>query len=169
MSFQFADIILPLAVRGRFTYRIPEEISEEVKPGVRVTVQFGGRKLNTGIVCKLHNNQPEFKNIKPIISVSDKIPVINEHQLKLWLWISEYYLCTEGEVMKAALPNEISLNTFQPRLETYIKLSKQYSEDELNEILDKLSKAPKQQEILSTYIRLTGYATGKKITLLSKS
>jgi primosomal protein N' (replication factor Y) (superfamily II helicase) len=169
MSFQFADIILPLAVRGRFTYRIPEEISGEVKPGVRVMVQFGGRKLNTGIVCKLHNDQPEFKNIKPIISVSDKIAVINEHQLKLWLWISEYYLCTEGEVMKAALPNEISLNTFQPRLETFIKLSKQYSEDELNEILDKLSKAPKQQEILSTYIRLTGYATGKKVTLISKS
>jgi primosomal protein N' (replication factor Y) len=169
MPYQFADIILPLAVRGRFTYSIPDDIADAVVPGVRVSVQFGGRKINTGIVCEVHNNQPGFKKIKPIISISDKIPVINEHQLRLWLWISEYYLCTEGEVMKAALPNEISLNTYRPQLETYIKLSRGYSEDELNEILDKLARAPKQQEILSAYIRLTGYATGKEAALLRKS
>src|ERR1035437_4617365 len=165
----FADIILPFAVRGRFTYRVPEELSEDVRPGVMVTVQFGGRNLYSGIVCTLHDKSPDFKNIKSILKVNDKIPVINELQLKLWLWISEYYLCTEGEVMKAALPNEISLTNFKPRLETFIKLSEKFSESKLIEILDKLKKAPKQMEILSNYIRLTGYESGKEILPVSKS
>ena len=64
---RFADIILPLAVRGRFTYRIPDDISGKVKPGVRVTVQFGGKNLYTGIVCSIHDKTPDIKNVKPII------------------------------------------------------------------------------------------------------
>src|SRR5512133_2968850 len=157
---RFADIILPLAVRGRFTYRIPENLMAIVRPGMMVTVQFGRQNLYSGIVCNVHNNIPDRKNIKPIISISDKTPLINESQLKLWLWISEYYICSEGEVMKAALPAEISLNNFKPRLETFIRLSGKYSEDELNVILDKFKKAPRQQDILSAYIRLTGYTSG---------
>ena len=166
---RFADIILPLAVRGRFTYRIPDNIAENVRPGVMVTVQFGGRKLYCGIVCSVHDRLPEIKNVKPIINVPDSTPLINESQLKLWLWISEYYLCSEGEVMKAAIPSEISLNNFKPRLETFIKLSGKFTEEELNEILDKLKNAPRQQDILSAYIRLTGYTTGSEILPVSKS
>ena len=166
---RFADIILPLAVRGRFTYRIPDNIIENVKPGVMVTVQFGGRKLYSGIVCSVHDKPPEIKNVKPLTNVLSGTPLINESQLKLWLWISEYYLCSEGEVMKAAIPNEIGLNNFKPRLETFIKLSGKFTEEELNNFLDKLKKAPRQQEILSAYIRLTGYATGTEILMLSKS
>ena len=64
---RFADIILPLAVRGRFTYRIPDDIAEDVKPGVMVTVQFGGRNLYSGIVCSIHDKPPDIKNVKPII------------------------------------------------------------------------------------------------------
>ena len=166
---RFADIILPLAVRGRFTYRIPENLMAIVRPGMMVTVQFGRQNLYSGIVCNVHNNIPDRKNIKPIISISDKTPLINESQLKLWLWISEYYICSEGEVMKAALPAEISLNNFKPRLETFIRLSGKYSEDELNVILDKFKKAPRQQDILSAYIRLTGYTSGAEILPVSKS
>ena len=116
---RFADIILPLAVRGRFTYRIPEEMLERVKPGIRVTVQFGNKNLYSGIVCSIHDNPPAFENVKSIINILDAIPLINEKQLKLWQWISEYYLCSEGEVMKAALPSETSLNEYRPRLETF--------------------------------------------------
>jgi primosomal protein N' (replication factor Y) len=165
----FADIILPLAVRGRFTYRIPEDLMEDVKPGVTVNVQFGVRKLYSGIVYCVHDKSPEIKNIKSVISVADGTPVINESQLKLWLWISEYYLCSEGEVMKAAIPSEINLNNFKPRLETFVKLSTGFTEKELTEILDKLKKAPRQQDILSAYIRLTGYSTGKEISPVSKA
>ena len=165
----FADIILPLAVKGRFTYRIPENIAEKVSPGTMVTVQFGGRKLYSGIVCSVHEKAPDVKNIRPVISVAEGTPLINASQLKLWLWISEYYLCSEGEVMKAAIPSEISLNNYKPRLETFINLSRKYSEGELNEILDKLKKAPRQQDILSAYIRLTAYTAETDILPISKS
>ena len=165
----FADIILPLAVRGRFTYRIPDDIPETVKPGVRVTVQFGGNKLYSGIVCTIHDNAPVFKNVKTIINVIDTVPAVNEIQLKFWLWISEYYLCSEGEVMKAAMPSEICFNNYKPKLETYIQLAGIFSDNELNEILDKLAKAPRQQEVLSTYLRLTGYTSGSEIKPIGKS
>lgn len=166
---RFADIILPLAVRGRFTYRIPDDILDTIKPGVRVTVPFGGNKLYSGIVCSIHDKPPAVKNIKSIIEILDAIPVINESQLKLWLWISEYYLCAEGEVMKAALPSESGLSNYKPRLETYIELSGKFTDEELNAILDKLAKAPRQQEVLSTYIRLTGYTSGSEIIPVRKS
>ncbi len=166
---RFADIILPLAVRGRFTYRIPDNITEDVKPGAMVSVQFGGRKLYSGIVCRIHDQAPDVKNVKPVIEVLSGIPIINESQLKLWQWISDYYLCSEGEVMKAAMPSGISQNSFMPRLETFIKLSTRFTEVELNEILDKLKKAPRQQDILLAYIRLSGYSTGSEILSLGKS
>ena len=72
-NYQFADIILPFAVRGRFTYRIPVELSEDVTSGVMVTVQFGGRNLYSGIVCTVHNNTPDIKNIKSILKVNNNI------------------------------------------------------------------------------------------------
>ena len=147
---------------------IPEDIAEKM-PGVMVTVQFGRGQLYSGIVCSVHDNKPGVENIKPIISVTTETPVINESQLRLWLWISEYYLCSEGEVMKAALPSEISLNNYRPRLDTFIKLAGKYSEDELNEMLDKLKKAPRQQDVLFAYLRITGYTTGKEIAPVSKS
>ena len=164
----FADIILPLAVRGRFTYRIPDDMLDRVKPGVRVTVQFGGRNFYSGIVCTIHDKSPDIKNVKSIIDVLDAIPLINEAQLKLWLWISEYYLCSEGEVLKAALPSETSLNDFKPRLETFVELSGKFTEIELNVILDNLKKAPRQQHVLLTYIRLAGYSTVSEILPVSK-
>jgi primosomal protein N' (replication factor Y) len=165
----FADIILPLAVRGRFTYRIPECLLEKVKPGIRVTIQFGGKNLYAGIVSSVHDNSPSIKNVKTIIDVLDIIPVINEKQLMLWRWISEYYLCSEGEVMKAALPSEMSLSSYKPRVETFIELSGKYTDKELNEILDNLKRAPRQQELLSAFIRITGYTTGSEIMPVNKS
>jgi primosomal protein N' (replication factor Y) (superfamily II helicase) len=165
----FADIILPLAVRGRFTYRIPDNLAESIRPGVMVTVQFGGRRLYSGIVCSVHDRPPDIRNVRPVISMLTDRPLINESQLRLWLWISEYYLCGEGEVMKAALPSETSLSNYKPRLETFIRLSKNFSEKELNEILDRLKKAPRQQDLLSTYIRLAGYSEGIDILPVSKS
>jgi len=166
---RFADIILPLAVRGRFTYRIPDAIMETIKPGVMVLVQFGGKNQYSGIVHKIHNRPPGFKNVKTIIKILDSVPAVGEKQLKLWLWISEYYLCSEGEVLKAAMPSELSLNNYKPRLETFVKLSGKYTDEELNVILDNLAKAPRQLEVLSTYIRLTGYTSGSEIIPIKKS
>ena len=164
----FADIILPIAVRGRFTYRIPDDLLDKIKPGVWATVPLGSKNLYRGIVCNIHDRQPDVKRLRSIITVPDLVPAINETQLKFWLWISEYYLCSEGEVMKAALPSETSLSNYRPRVETFIELSREYSDKELNGILDKLAKAPRQQELLSSYIRLAGYAEGSAIIPVSK-
>ena len=165
----YADIILPLAVRGRFTYEVPEGISEMLKPGMRVIVPFGSNRLYTGIVCAIHHNKPVFSNIRKVKDLIDNSPSVNEFQLKLWFWISEYYMCGEGEVMKAALPAEISMNSFKPKLETCIKLSGNFTDDELNKFLDSLKKAPRQQELLLTYLALSGYAEGSAVTIVRKS
>jgi primosomal protein N' (replication factor Y) len=178
MTFRFADIILPLAIRGRFTYLIPEEFSEIIKQGKRVLVQFGNKKLYSGIVCRLHNDTPGLENIRPIKDIIDTSPVVNDIQLKHWQWISDYYMCCEGEVMKAAMPaaffpeGEISvpvIEKYKPKEEAFIELATEFTEKKLNEILDSLSRAPKQYETLSVYLRLTGYASGMEIKPVRKS
>lgn len=165
----FADIILPLAVRGRFTYMVPESYIERVSRGMRVVVPFGGNRLYTGIICTLHSQAPAVKNIRAISGLIDSVPSVNEIQLKLWQWISEYYMCSEGEVMKAALPSEISLNNYKPKLEVYATLARSFSEDELNKLLDTLKKAPRQQELLLTCLRLSGYGSEEGIIPVPKS
>jgi primosomal protein N' (replication factor Y) (superfamily II helicase) len=164
----FADIILPIAFRGKFTYRIPDEFSDRIVPGLRVSVPFQGRGIISGIVSEVHDRQPDIKNLKAIAAVHDLVPSVNGYQLKMWSWIAGYYMCTEGEVMKAALPSETSLVDYKPKTESYIRLSKNYTDSELNEILDNLTRAPRQQELLSTYMCITGYAGGEKIKPVSK-
>ena len=132
-------------------------------------VQFGAKNLYSGIVCRIHNNPPDVKNVKEIIEVLESVQAVNEKQLKLWQWISEYYLCGEGEVMKAAMPSDVSLNNYKPRSETYVELARIYTDEELNAILDNLARAPRQQEILSAYIRFTGYTSGSEIIPVRKS
>jgi primosomal protein N' (replication factor Y) len=105
MNNHFADIILPLAVKGVFTYRIPEELDASVIPGVRVLVQFGNKKLCSGVVSNTHNTSPPAGNIRSVIRVLDPFPVANDIMLKFWSWISDYYMCSQGEVVKAAIPS----------------------------------------------------------------
>ncbi len=110
MSSRCADIILPLAIPGTFTYLIPEQTEFPVMPGVRVVVPVG-RKLHTGIVRKVYDDVPDGIQLKPIETVLDDFPIINQHQFKLWEWMSEYYLCTIGEVMSSALPGSLKLSS----------------------------------------------------------
>ncbi|MCU0474094.1 MAG: primosomal protein N' [Bacteroidales bacterium] len=178
MIYSFADIILPVAVKGSFTYSIPDEFSDDVKPGMRVLVRFGNRKIYSGIICKLHNVAPDLKNIRPIMELADTVQIANERQLAHWRWISDYYLCSRGEVMNAAVPSaffpegDIStsvIEKYSPREEMFIVLAKEFTDKELNEILDKLKKAPKQAEFLITYLDRTGYTRGSEIFPVRKS
>lgn len=105
----FADIILPLALERNYTFGVPIELQDKVKVGCRVEVQFGKRKLYSGIVKKLHSNKPEFYQVKPIRTILDEEPIVTETQLKFWEWMASYYLCTEGDVMNAALPSHLKL------------------------------------------------------------
>lgn len=173
----FADIILPLAVKGNFTYLIPVELTGAVSRGVRVLVQLGNRKLYSGIVSDIHNNPPEAGNVRPVLKVLDPVPV-NNIMLKFWSWISDYYMCSPGEVMKAAMPSIFSLEgetkvpvteKYRPKEESFIQLASALSDKELNEILDKLAKAPKQQELLISFLRLSGYSEGMDLIPVKKS
>lgn len=108
----YAQILLPLAVGTTFTYTVPPELAARVKPGVRVVVQFGARRYYTGIVTALSNTPPEGAGqLKAVSDVADNTPVVLSAQLKLWQWISSYYMCTQGEVMKAALPSGLKLES----------------------------------------------------------
>ena len=110
-EFAYAEIILPLALRQTYTYHIPREMLPGISPGKRVTVQFGKRKVYTGIVYKLHNNIPIVSGIKNIHSVLDDQPVVTEKQLAFWEWLADYYMCSLGEVFKAALPQGLKLES----------------------------------------------------------
>lgn len=108
----FASILLPLAVPGTFTYTVPPELAQRVSRGSRVVVQFGARRYYTGIVTALsaENPQPGIK-LKPITDIADERPVVLERQIAFWQWIAQYYMCTPGEVMKAALPTGLKLES----------------------------------------------------------
>ncbi|HNQ67116.1 MAG TPA: primosomal protein N' [Bacteroidales bacterium] len=102
----FADIILPLSLNNIYTYSIPEEFGDVVKPGFRVIVGLGKRKLYTGIVAKVHKDTPSFET-KEILSVQDSIPFMCKQQIQLIKWISDYYCCSQGEVLNAAIPSTL--------------------------------------------------------------
>jgi len=107
----FADVILPLPLPGFFTYRVPYELNDSVKKGARVVVQFGKKKIYTALVYHIHQNVPKDYQPKYILSVLDEFPVVNETQYKFWDWISKYYMCRPGEIMNAALPSSLKLES----------------------------------------------------------
>lgn len=120
---QFADIVLPLALPNLFTYRIPQALSGAVVPGMRVVVQFGkSGKLYAAVVWRVHENAPAY-TAKYIEHILDPEPVVTEKQLELWDWMAEYYLCTRGEILIAALPSGMRLTS-----ETRILLHPQNTE-----------------------------------------
>lgn len=106
----FVDVLLPLPIRNLFTYRVPFELNEHLKNGVRVVVPFGKSKLQTGIILKIHETVPEYQ-VKYVESVLDEEPIITGKQFKLWKWISEYYMAPLGDVMNAALPSNFKLGS----------------------------------------------------------
>lgn len=106
----YVDVILPLAV-PLYTYRVPQVYESHVEVGRRVVVQLGVRKMYTAIVYAIHEHKPEARNIKDIETVLDEQPIVTLLQLQLWNWISDYYMCTRGEVMKAALPSGLKLES----------------------------------------------------------
>lgn len=120
----FADILLPLPLEATFTYRVPQELEGRVAFGVRVIVPFGRSKLYSGLVVRVHTEAPQEWATKYIVDVMDERPVVSERQFRLWQWMADYYLCTLGEMMAAALPSALKLAS-----ETKIKLHPDFSGD----------------------------------------
>lgn len=106
----FADILLPLALENTLTYGIPEDLQLAV--GQRVVVPLGKRKRYTGIVTRLHDEAPaEGVELKYVEEVVDEAPLLLPAQLQFWEWLANYYICTKGEVLKAALPSGLKLES----------------------------------------------------------
>ncbi|MFN8290989.1 MAG: primosomal protein N' [Chitinophagaceae bacterium] len=221
----YAEIIIPSALPKNYTWSVPAGLQEQVKPGCRVEVNLGRSKKYAGIVKRLDAGKPALFETKDILNVLDNEPVVFEEQMKLWEWMASYYMCSEGEVMAAALPahfklssetilvfneefgddfsaldhdeyivaealllkKELSLaevqqlldsshvypvinrlinkkvchvweslkQTYSPKKETYILLNPEYdNEDKLAELLNNWTKAPKQMELLLSYLHL---------------
>jgi len=226
LNLYFIDIILPIPLKQSFTYNVNKDEALFLKPGMRVAVPFGKSKIYTGIVFAIHNNAPLGYETKPIDQILDENPIITEHQLKHWQWMASYYMCTLGEVMRAALPNAFLLESetiitllakelyeeskfsddeflvfealqhqsslhindirsildrknvvaviqkllergiigvqeevfekYSPKIKRYIKLSPSYSSEEnLKYLLEKLTRAPKQRQVLMTLFMLS--------------
>jgi primosomal protein N' (replication factor Y) len=237
----YAEIIIPLALPKNYTWLVPEKFQHMVKIGSRVEVGLGKNKKYSGIIKRFHYDKPEAFEPKDILNVLDEEPVIFEHQLKLWEWIGNYYMCSEGEVMAAALPSHLKLSSetiiiynevygddfssldhdeyvvaeallikkelrpaevqqildssntypvikrliekkvcfvwealkdhYTPKKETYILLNRAFNTDEaLSDLLNNWTRAPKQMELLLSYLHLvktSGEVT--KTELLKKS
>ena len=123
----FAEVILPLPIYSTFTYSIPAEMENMVQIGSRVLVQFGKKKYYTAIVEATHSNPPKGYEVKPVMALLDASPIVRYPQLKLWHWIADYYLCSPGEVYKAAIPTGL-----KPESETFISLNPDYEPDSEN-------------------------------------
>ena len=237
----FAEVIIPLALPKNYTWAVPENLRDTVRAGCRVEVNLGKNKKYAGVIKRLHTDAPTAFEAKDILNLLDPEPVVQPFQLALWVWIAEYYMCSEGEVMAASLPSHFKLSsetvlmfneewgedfsalsneeyvvaealsikhelrlgevqqlldathvypivnkligkkvcfvweslkqTYAPKKETFILLNPEYgAEEKLSALLNNWSRAPKQMELLLSYLHLmktTGEVT--KSELLKKS
>ena len=118
----YIDVILPLPLPGTFTYHASAGHASKIQAGKRVIVQFGRRKYYSAVIYRVHHDKPQEYKTKPLQTVLDDKPVINLYQFRLWDWIAHYYMCTLGEVYKAALPSGLKLESetkvvYQPDFE----------------------------------------------------
>lgn len=154
---QYADVILPVPLQGLFTYAVPDGMSVGV--GKRVLVTFGRSKSYLAIVARVHDVKPEGYTVKPIAQVMDAEPIVTDTQLRLWQWLSDYYLSPIGEVYKAALPAGLKAEDgYKPKTETFIRLTAAYRNvTALHVALNVLARARKQLEVFTAYLELSGW------------
>lgn len=152
----FADVILPVPLDGLFTYSVPQQLAGQVRVGVRALVPFGRNKTYVGIVAKTHLQAPEGYQVKDILQVLDASPILLGQQLKLWQWISDYYMSPIGDVYKAALPAGLKAEDgYRPKTETCLRLTPQFSSERSQHIaIDMLQRAAKQQKALIDFLYL---------------
>jgi primosomal protein N' (replication factor Y) len=120
----FAEVIIPLALPKNYTWSVPENFRSQVRPGIRVEVVLGKNKKYSGVIKALHENAPQAYETKDILNILDTEPVVFASQLKLWEWIASYYMCSEGEVMAAALPAHFKLSS-----ETVLIFNEEHGDD----------------------------------------
>ena len=154
---RYADIVLPLA-QPAYTYAVADGL--DVEEGQAVAVQFGVRRIYTGIVWRIHGRRPDFPRIKTVSRVLYDRPLLDARQRALWEWMADYYLCTLGEVMRFALPQtikpsgnseqEFADREYRPRTELYAALDASlHDEERFHDLMERLSRrAPRQYAAL---------------------
>ena len=153
----FADIVLPLA-QPVYTFAVDEGL--HVVPGTAVAVQFGPHKIYTGLVWRVHDRRPDARRIKTVSRTLYDRPLLSPAQMRFWEWTADYYMCTLGEVMRAALPalmkpsgdteEAFAEEEFRPRTEPFALLADGLRDERaLDELFERLARrAPKQYEAL---------------------
>lgn len=137
----YVDVVLPLHLPQYYTYRVPLEYNDDIKVGQRVVVQFGGSKVYSAVVRKVHRQAPQYANVKYILAILDPQPVVTELQLEFWEWIAQYYMCCVGDVMAVALPSAYRLQS-----ESFVEVHPDFS----GEISNLSQNEIKILELLST-------------------
>lgn len=127
---KFAETLLPLAIPGTYTYRIPDGLRLSI--GMRVLVPFGRKKIFTAIIVSLHDREPKGYDVKEILGSLDDKPILRHPQLEFWQWIANYYLCSMGEVYKAAVPSGLKVES-----ETTISVNPDFEESEPGQLSDR--------------------------------
>lgn len=152
----YVDVILPLPLEGTFTYSVPDTLAPQVRMGVRVVVPLGRSKTYTAMAVRTHVDKPEF-DTRDIIQVVDDSPVLPERQLRLWQWISTYYMCALGDVFKAALPAGLKAEDgYRPKTVRCVTLPANLrSEHSLHIAMTALTRALKQQQTFCKYLELS--------------
>lgn len=128
----FADLIIPLGVPRLFTYRVPMLLNDHIRPLQRVIVPFGTRKRYTAIVHALHEKAPEGYQARYIEALLEDEPGISPQQMQLWEWMAEYYMCSLGEIMQAALPAGLKLSS-----ETTLRIYGEFDRNEISGLSDR--------------------------------
>lgn len=124
----FVEIVLPVPIPKLFTYRVPGHLNEQVKNGQRAIVQFGHKKILTGIIVTIHSKPPNDYEAKYILELLDETEVIYPQQFKLYEWIANYYMCSLGEVINAALPSGLKLSS-----ESMVQLNPHFNPEDFNQ------------------------------------
>ena len=142
----YVDVILPLPLADSYTYRLSEVCAEAVQVGSRVVVQFGPKRFYTAVVVRKHSQCPQGDyEVKEVVEVLDYTPIVQPMQLKLWRWIADYYMCSIGDIYKAALPSGLKIES-----ETIVELNEDFVadgplRDKEQKLLDALLINPKQR------------------------
>jgi len=157
---KYVEVVLPLPLDGLFTYAVADNQAAKAQVGCRVLVPLGKSKKYIGIVMHVVDEKPEFE-VKPIIEVIDRQPILLHQQIRLWQWISDYYLSPLGDIYKAALPSGLKAEEgYRPKKETYITLSEAFrSEQTLHVAMNMLTRATKQLKAFVGFLSLSHWDT----------
>ena len=166
-SDRLVDIILPLAIADVYTYLIPEAMPYP-QIGMRVLVPLGKKHI-IGIVYRKHEGEiPENIRIREIVQTIDDQAIVTTKQLRLWEWLAQYYMCSMGEVLAAALPSEIIDDNYSAATTQIITLSPAYlSAEAQRSLLQSLNRAKKQQQLITDFLQLAGngYRVERRVLL----